>query len=508
MVAAVSQWPRVLTPSRLVQIIRREKDPSAALRLLDTAPLRYPSYRHNSLVYSAALDSLLSAEPLPVSAISSLLSRLSLRESCPSPDPLFARAITALNGDPPTALALFVRVLPRSNSPSWSCSFHALLRLLLSRGYLTLALGIVARCAGRREVQFGYHTLNLLLDALCRAGRPDAALQAFSSFKDVCCHPDRDTYRILMRGLCDAGRLDDAYHLLLSMLWRISQKGCDADVVVYRTLIEALHRDGRIADAEDILTRVLLKGLKSPKRRRTFCGPVLSGLNAEEVKQVIDEALVVRGVKSLASYKALLGDLYAEGRLVDAQQMFDEMIKSGFRPTVSIFEDKIGALCREGKADEAANVLSEEMIENGCVPSVLAYNLVMDRLCKEGQSTRAVEYLSRMERQLACVPQKETFTILIDGLCGERQYLEAAQILEKMLRRRYLPTRAVFGNVIQGLCLIGRIFEAVLWLEEMISHGKIPEAEIWTSLASQVCSVDGAVETLILDVLEHHTVSD
>ncbi|WOL19603.1 hypothetical protein Cni_G28405 [Canna indica] len=499
--ATVVRWPRVLTPSRLAQLIRQQKDPADALRLFEDAPLRYSSYRHNSLVYSAALDSLLSVDPVPVPAVAALLSHLALRDSCPAPDPLFARAIGALYEDPSTALHLFLRLLPRSNAHTWSLSFDALLRLLLSRGHLTLALGLLARCAGRREVQFGAPSLNLIVAALCRAGRPAAALQAFASFKDLCCNPDRDTYRTLMRGLCKAGHLDDAIHLLRSMLWRISQKGCDADVVVYRTLVEALHRHGRITEAEEILAKVLKKGLRSPKRRQTFCGPVLEGMTTEEAKKVIDESLVVRGIKSMASYKAMLGDLYAEGRLDHAQQMFDEMIQSGFRPTVSIFEDKINALCREGRADDSAIVLEKEMMERDCVPTVNTYNLVMEGLCKDGKSMRAVEYLARMEKQVGCVSQKDTFLILISGLCAECRYIEAAKILERMLRMRYRPNRDVFNSIIRGLCSIGRRYEAVLWLEEMVSHGKIPELDIWTSLASIVL-FDDSMGTLFLELME------
>ncbi|XP_018679908.2 pentatricopeptide repeat-containing protein At1g05600 [Musa acuminata AAA Group] len=500
--AMAVRWPRVLTPSYLAQLMRRQKDPAAALRLFDEAPLRYPSYRHNSLVYSAALDSLLSVDPLPVPALADLLSRLALRDSCPAPDLLFARAIRALSGDPPAALSLFLRLLPCSNSPSWSLSFHALLRLLLARGHLSLALRLFSSCAGRREVRLGPPALNLLVDALCCDGRPDAAVQAFAAFSDLCCYPDRDTYRNLMRGLCDAGRLDDAIHLLRSMLWRISQKGCDADVVVYRTLLEALCQNGRTAEAEEILARVLKKGLRSSKRRRTFCGPVLQGLTVEEAKKVIDEALVVRGVKSLASYRAMLKDLYAEGNFDDAQQMFDEMIESGFRPPVSIFENKISALCQEGRADDSVRVLEKEMPGKDCVPTVRTYNLVMEGLCKEGKSMRAVECLDKMDKQVGCVAQKETFEILVDGLHAECRHLEAAQVLERMLRRRYRPNRAVFSSVIQGLCSIVRRYEATLWLEEMISHGEIPEAEVWASLASMVCFTD-LTESLLLEVLEH-----
>ncbi|EHA8591746.1 putative Pentatricopeptide repeat-containing protein [Cocos nucifera] len=307
-----------------------------------------------------------------------------------------------------------------------------------------------------------------------------------------------------MRGLCDAGRLDDAVHLLYSMLRRISQKGCDADVVVYRTLFYAICAVGRVALAEHLLAKVLLKGLRYPRRRRAFRPPELQGRSLEDMKRIIDDALVSGGVRSLASYKAMVEELYAEGRVGHADKLFDEMIQRRFRPPVSMFEAKIAALCKEGRVEDGARVVEVEMMERDCVPTVRAYNLVMDGLCKEGKATRAVGYLDGMDRQVGCVASKESFEVLVDGLCSEGRFLEATRILERMLRRRYWPQSAIFENVIRGLCSSGRSYEAVLWLEEMISQGKVPQVDVWTSLVSMVCLVDDLVKSsLFWDVLEH-----
>ena len=53
------------------------------------------------------------------------------------------------------------------------------------------------------------------------------------------CYPNKESYRILMKELCEGGRLNEATHLLYSMFWRISQKGSGEDIVVYRTLLYA-----------------------------------------------------------------------------------------------------------------------------------------------------------------------------------------------------------------------------------------------------------------------------
>ncbi|XP_020572402.1 pentatricopeptide repeat-containing protein At1g05600-like, partial [Phalaenopsis equestris] len=282
-------------------------------------------------------------------------------------------------------------------------------------------------------------------------------------------------------------RLDDAVHLLYSMLWRISRKGCDADVVVYRTLLESLCAAGRVELAEEILGKVLKKGLRSPRARQAFQRPVLSiAANLEEMKRIIDEALVVRGIRSLASYDAMITDLYAESEFTHAGKMLDEMTQKGFRPPISIYEAKIAALCREGRVEDGMRVLEVEIVESGCVPTVRSYNLVMEGLCMKGESTRAMGYLDRMDKQLGCVAPKQSYEILVTGFCAEGLYLEAAHVLEKMHKRKYWPECTIFVSVIQGLCSIGTMYEALLWLEEMISQGKIPVASMWSSLVSML----------------------
>nr|CAD1844283.1 unnamed protein product [Ananas comosus var. bracteatus] len=433
--------------------------PHAALRLFDAAPELYPSYRHNPHVYSALLHSLslLSPpSPSPSPSPSPLLLRVLLSSPSHVDDPLLSRSLPSLS--PSLALSLF-RSLPLSFSSSsarWTLSFHSLLRLLLlshpQPQHLRAAMDVLLESSRRSDVavELGPETLDLVVSALCRRlRRPDLALSAaLPASRGLCFSPDRRTYRTLVKSLCDAGMLDEAAHLVYSMLSRISQKGCDADVAAYRALLEALCAAGRGADAEAVLGKVLKKGLRAPRRRRAFRTPELAGKSLEEARRIIDEALVVGGVESLASYEAMAG-IY-------------------------------------GRADDAVKVLEVEMVEKNCVPTVRTYNLVMKGLCQEGKSLKAVRYLKRMDKQVGCVANKETYEILANGLCSEGLALEAAQVLDRMLKWHHRPENATFGSLIKGLCSLGRRYEAILWLEEMIGHGRAPPDCVWASLVSMV----------------------
>ena len=87
------------------------------------------------------------------------------------------------------------------------------------------------------------------MDALCQRGCSNLALQVFLEMNYQFCYPKKESYRILMKGLCEDGRLNETTHLLYSMFWRISQKGSGVDIVVYRALLYALYDNRQVERA-------------------------------------------------------------------------------------------------------------------------------------------------------------------------------------------------------------------------------------------------------------------
>ncbi|XP_057980582.1 pentatricopeptide repeat-containing protein At1g05600 [Malania oleifera] len=486
------RWPRLLTPPYLCQIIRKQKNPLTALRIFKVAKSKYPNYSHNGPAYATMINILgNSGRIMEMKEVIDLMKD----DSCECKDSVLTSAIKfyANAGLLDEAVSLF-RNLPQFNCVNWTESFITLMRIMVKESKLETTHRVLLESSYGWEVRSRTRSLNVLMDALCWRNHSDLALQIFQEMSYQCCHPDRETYRILMRGLCEDGRMNEATHLLYSMFWRISQKGSGEDVVIYKTLLNALCDNGQVQDAADILAKVLRKGLKAPKRccKRLDLEEHGNVEDVQHVKALINESLIKGMIPSMASYSAMAVDLYSQGKIDDANRVLDEMHEGGFRASLSIYEAKIAALCSEGRMIESMEVIGKEMKEYSCVPTVKVYNIVMKGLCDERKSDLAFGFLEKMNVQLGCVPNKETYDILVDGLCHDGKFVEASRVLEEMLIKSYWPGVDTYNTLIRGLCFVGRKYEAVVWLEEMVSQCKTPNPFVWNALVASVCTSDMA----------------
>lgn len=481
------RWPRLLSPTNLSQIIRMQKNPLTALQIFSEAQSKYPNYRHNGPVYATMIGIL--GNSGRIAEMKEVINQMK-NDSCECKDSVFVAAIKtyARAGLLDEAVSLFKNLL-QFNCVNWTQSFNTLLEIMVDESKLEEACRLfVEHCCGW-EVSSRVRSLNLLMLALCQKGRSDIALHVFQEMDYQSCNPDRESYLILMRGLCEDRRLNEATHLLYSMFWRISQKGCAEDIVIYRTLLDALCDNGQVEEAVEILGKILRKGLKAPKRFRhqldlSQCG---NGGDTEGIKRLINEALARGGNPSFASYSAMAVDLYNENKVVVGDTVLNEMQERGFRPTALVYEAKVAALCMERKIVEAVEVIEKDMVEANCVPTLKVYSVVVRGLCNEKQSVLAFEFLKKMEKKVGCVSDKETYGVLVDGLSSESRFLEASQVLQEMLIKSKLPCAETYSRVVRGLCSVGRHYEAVMWVEEMISQAILPDYTVWNSLVASVC---------------------
>ncbi|KAG9136654.1 hypothetical protein Leryth_004438 [Lithospermum erythrorhizon] len=491
------RWPRVLNPTQLSQLISAQNSPLKALKIFNEAKVKYPNYCHNSKVYATMINIL--GNTCRISEMKQVIDQMK-HDSCQCQDSIFVYALKtyAMSGLIDEAVSLF-KSLPQFNCVSWTNSFNTILEIMVKENRLESACRVFLEHSHGWEVKSRTKSLTLLIEALCRIQKPDLALCVLQEMDYQGCYPQRETYRILMKGLCEEGMFNEATHLLYSMFWRISLKGSGGDVAIYKILLDSFCDNGMIKEAGDFLGKILKKGLKAPKRchKQLDLGRLYDErMDAKEAKDLINEALIKGLVPSSESYKTMAVDFFCEGKIEEGNKVLDEMNKKGFTILPSIYEVKIDALCRQGRIDEAVEVIEKEMIYTNCVPTVKLYNNLVKGLCDAKRADVAVHYLRKMSWQLGCIPDRETYTILVDGLCRNGRYTEASEVLEEMSIRSYYPNAQTYNSVIRGLCMADRSYGAIIWLEEMISQDKVPDYYAWASLVSSFCSHDVISEIL------------
>ncbi|CAH9144836.1 unnamed protein product [Cuscuta epithymum] len=483
----VIRWPRMLTPTQLSQIIREQKNPLKALEIFNEVKHRYPKYNHNGPVYEAMINILGSNGQL--TEMKHVINQMK-DDSCQCHDSVFVSAIKTYAKEKliNDAVLLF-KSLPQFNCVNWTQSFNTMLEILVKESKLDQTYHIFLENSSRWEVKSRTFSLNLLMDALCQMKRSDLACHIFQEMsQQTCCCADKESYRILMSGLCQEKRFDEAIHLLYSMFWRISAKGSGEDVVIYRTLLEALCDNGNFDEALQVLSKVLHKGLKTPKRHRRQIQCHYDS-DSCHLNAFINEALIMGLIPSHKSFRELAIGYYSGDKIDEGNKVLNEMFKKGFRPSLEIYEAKLLALFRQHRVNEAMEVVDQDMVGSNCLPNVKLYNTLIKGLCDEKKSDLAIKYFEKIQTQLCCVANKETYENLVDGLCREGRYTEASLVLDRMLNNSYWPRVETFNAVIHGLCLVNsNSHKAIMFLEEMVSQAKLPEAPVWQSLVASICT--------------------
>ena len=94
--------------------------------------------------------------------------------------------------------------------------------------------------------------------------------------------------------------------------------------------------------------------------------------------------------------------------------MFDELPSKGLQPDVISYNTLIGALCKQGKIDEAKDLMTQ-MVSNGCLPDSVTYNVFLHGLLKWNEMHDAIPILEEMNSRefKLCAT---TFSMLIEPL--------------------------------------------------------------------------------------------
>ncbi|KAG5101552.1 hypothetical protein JHK84_046521 [Glycine max] len=207
-----------------------------------------------------------------------------------------------------------------------------------------------AQCSG---VQVDVIVYNNFLNILIKHNRLDDAICLFRELMRSHSCLDAFTFNILIRGLCTAGDVDEAFELLGDM----GSFGCSPDIVT------ALCKSNRLQEARNLL-RILKQSDIVPLA--FVYNPVIDGYcksgNIDEANAIVAE-MEEKCKPDKLTFTILIIGHCMKGRTPEAIGIFYKMLASGCTPDDITIRTLSSCLLKSGMPGEAARI-KETLFEN------------------------------------------------------------------------------------------------------------------------------------------------
>ncbi|XWS52208.1 hypothetical protein CRYUN_Cryun11dG0047300 [Craigia yunnanensis] len=220
------------------------------------------------------------------------------------------------------------------------------------------------------------------------------------------CTPDVQTFNDVFCGLCKLNHQVDEAGTLLN-------KVPSPNVVLFNTLINGYVASGQFDEADAVVYDIMLS---------IGCKP------------------------NVFTFNILIHGLCKKGCLGSALELVNKMEGKGCKPNVITYSMLIDGL--EGRLVEVDNVLNEMSVKGVCLNTV-EYNTLISTLCKDGKFNEAREMFGEMSSK-GCKPDIFTFNSLISGLCKVSQMEVALGLYHNMLVEGVIANKITYNTLIHA----------------------------------------------------------
>ena len=176
-------------------------------------------------------------------------------------------------------------------------------------------------------------------------------------------HPDAVTYTTVVNALRRKGRIDQANELVTRMLGR----GLDPTPVTYRTVIHWYCQTGRVEDLLNLLDKMLVR-----QNFKTAYNLVIEKLcsfgNLEEAEKLLGKVLRTASRIDANTCHILMDSYLSKGLPLSAYRVANRMFRRNVVPDLKLCEKVSKRLMLEGNSKEADNLILR-FVERGCMSS-------------------------------------------------------------------------------------------------------------------------------------------
>ncbi|KMZ68057.1 putative Pentatricopeptide repeat-containing protein [Zostera marina] len=313
---------------------------------------------------------------------------------------------------------------------------------------------------------------NAVLRRMCREGLVDGAWEILHKSlllqSHSYCRPSVKSCNILLRGLLDQRRWEDAEKLVSEMV-SPSTDIQQPDIVTYNIMISSLCREGMPEKAVTVLKDMMAAGMKPIAGTYNNFDPLVSsyckqGRTDLAVKFINYIAVNYSGryVLDILNYNTILSSLCKSGEIDEAMKIFDGLESAGCAPNTSTYNAMIGGLWNNGRKQIAVEMVGN-MMNRGVEFDDVTYNVLISCLCRDGMVDSAVRLMRDMEQSNGFRPNVITYNSLILGFCKSQRVELAVDVFTEMVEmRRCLPNQSTYVILVEGVAYAGHRGTAVM----------------------------------------------
>ncbi|KAF8408123.1 hypothetical protein HHK36_007266 [Tetracentron sinense] len=254
----------------------------------------------------------------------------------------------------------------------------------------------------------------------------------------------------------------------------------------YKVMAWMLTRVGLLGEAESLVWRMEAQGILLDDHEifSKIVEGYASGRDLDNSISMYNQMRARGLVMSRSCYHIYLNLLVQMNKTLLAFRFCMDMVEVGFiwnNEENTTFEHVLRLLCRDGKIQEARNLV-KKVVASGLEPSSIVLNTIANGYCEKKDFEDLLSFL--IERN--CAPDAPVCNKIIASQCrnfgAERAYI----FMQKLESLGFRPDEITFGILIGWSCREGLLKNAFIYLSELLSRCLKPNIISYNSLISGV----------------------
>ncbi|KAK9702856.1 hypothetical protein K7432_011039 [Basidiobolus ranarum] len=253
-------------------------------------------------------------------------------------------------------------------------------------------------------------------------------------------------------------------------------------ITEYSTLVLYHAKSGNVKCVEEILQRMLQKGLKLTPDLYIELIVNLKRSSPLPTYQLYQMLLQQDIIPNTYAYNAVMKMLSKHQQFNQVSSVYFDMKKFQISPNDETYSLMLNSCARSSNSSQAQEIY-KEMMEQDIVPDVTSFSVFINLLINQGKLEQARDAYNDMIH-FGHSPNIWTYSILIKGYGRKSRLDEAVALFEEMLERGITPNVVTYSTLIQGFALNQDLSRAMSYYKRMLAEDILPNEITYSILIS------------------------